>query len=104
MKPRAKQELTAIIYDKRGRVLSVGKNSYVKTHPRMLDFSKAVGLPDKQFLHAEIDAIIKCRDLSKAHKISVFRFNKQGGTLLAKPCVVCQSAIQSVGIGLIEHT
>ena len=104
MRPRVKQDLTAIIYDKRGRVLSIGKNSYIKTHPRMLDYSKAVGLPDKMFLHAEVDAIIKCRDLGKAHKISVYRFNKTGDTLLAKPCPVCQSAIEKAGIKLIEHT
>ena len=104
MRPRVKQDLTAIIYDKRGRVLSIGKNSYIKTHPRMLDYSKAVGLPDKMFLHAEVDAIIKCKDLSKAHKISVYRFNKVGDTLLAKPCPVCQSAIEKAGIKFIEHT
>lgn len=104
MKPRAKQDLTAIIYDKRGRVLSIGKNSYIKTHPKMLEYSKAVGLPDKKFLHAEVDAIIKCRDLSKAYKISIFRFNKHGSTLLAKPCPVCQSAIEQAGIKLVEYT
>ena len=31
MKP---QNIIATVYDRRGRVLAVGKNSYVKTHPK----------------------------------------------------------------------
>lgn len=99
-----KQEITAIIYDRKGRVLSVGKNSYVKTHPLQAKHAEKVGLPDKQFLHAEIHAITKCRDLSKAHRIVVTRYDKKGRPLLAKPCPVCQSAIESVGIEVIEWT
>lgn len=99
-----KQEITAIIYDRKGRVLSVGKNSYVKTHPLQAKHAEKVGLPDKQFLHAEIHAITKCRDLSKAHRIVVTRYDKTGRPLLAKPCPVCQSAIESVGIEVIEWT
>lgn len=97
-----KQEITAIIYDRKGRVLSVGKNSYVKTHTLQAKYAKKVGLPDKQFLHAEIHAISKCRDLDKAHKIVVTRFGKKGQPLLAKPCLICQSAIESVGIKIVE--
>jgi len=99
-----KQEITAIIYDRKGRVLSVGKNSYVKTHPLQAKHAEKVGLPDKQFLHAEIHAITKCRDLIKAHRIVVTRYDKKGQPLLAKPCPVCQSAIESVGIEVIEWT
>lgn len=99
-----KQEITAIIYDRKGRVLSVGKNSYVKTHTLQAKHAEKVGLPDKQFLHAEIHAITKCRDLSKAHRIVVTRYGKKGQPLLAKPCPVCQSAIESVGIDIIEWT
>ena len=99
-----KQEITAIIYDRKGRVLSVGKNSYVKTHPLQAKHAEKVGLPDKQSLHAEIHAITKCRDLSKAHRIVVTRYDKKGQPLLAQPCPVCQSALESVGIEVIEWT
>ena len=98
------QDITAIIYDRKGRVLSVGKNSYVKTHTLQAKHAKKVGLPDKQFMHAEIHAISKCRDLNKAHKIVVYRYGKRGQPLLAKPCLICQSAIESVGIEFIEWT
>ena len=98
------QELTAIIYDKRGRVLSIGKNDFIKTHPLQKKHAVQVGQPYKEFLHAEVAAIIKCRDLSKAHKIKVFRFGADGNPALAKPCAICCSAIEAAGIKYIEHT
>lgn len=98
------QDITAIIYDKRGRVLSVGKNSYIKTHPLQAKYAHKVGLPEKQYLHAEIAAIVRCRDLQKAHRIEVLRVGRDGSLLLAKPCPVCQTAIKAAGIKNIEHT
>lgn len=97
-------EITAIIYDKRGRVLSIGKNSYVKTHPLMKIHADRVGLPEKIFLHAEVHAIARCADLTKAHKIEVLRFDTNGKPKNAKPCPVCASAIQAAGIKHIIHT
>jgi tRNA(Arg) A34 adenosine deaminase TadA len=101
---KARTDITAIIYDKRGKILSIGKNSYTKTHPLMKVHGDKVGLPEKIFLHAEVHAIARCKDLSKAHKIVVLRFGKNGAPLIAKPCAICQSAIKSVGIEHIEHT
>lgn len=104
MKARAKQNLTAVIYDRKGRVLSIGQNSYIKTHPLQAKHANKVGLPDKHYLHAEVHAIVKCKDLSKAHKIFISRFGKEGQPLLAKPCPVCQSAIKAAGIEHVEYT
>jgi deoxycytidylate deaminase len=101
---KSRFSITAIIYDKRGRVLSIGKNSYVKTHPQMKIHACKVGLPHKEFLHAEVHAIVRCKQLEKAHKIVVMRFDKQGNEMNARPCPVCQSAILSAGISIIEHT
>ena len=101
---KARFDITAIIYDKRGKVLSIGKNSYVKTHPYQAKCAQRVGLPDKQFLHAEIHAIVRCRRLEKAHRIVVFRFDSEGQEKNAKPCPVCQSAIDAAGIKIVEHT
>ena len=67
----AKQNMTAIIYDKRGKVISVGQNSYVKTHPLQAKYAAIAGMPDRQFLHAEIHAIVKCKDLTRAYKTIV---------------------------------
>lgn len=101
---RQKQDITAIIYDKKGKVLSVGKNSYVKTHPKQARHANKVGLPEKVFLHAEMDAIIRCRNLNKAHRILVTRITRNGKYGNAKPCPVCSSAIKEAGIKNVEWT
>jgi tRNA(Arg) A34 adenosine deaminase TadA len=99
-----KHNLTAIIYDKKGRVLSIGKNSYVKTHPMMAKYANQVGEPQKLFLHAEIEAILRCKDLDKAYSIFVSRYNKHGHPALAAPCRVCQEAIKQSNIKKVFHT
>lgn len=99
-----KHSLKAIIFDKKGKVLSIGYNNYLKTHPYMAKLSAKQGMPQKIFLHAEVSAILKCHDLSKAHKILVTRIGKSGELLLAKPCKICQSAILAAGIKIIEHS
>jgi len=104
MSMNQKQNVTAILYDKRGRILSIGKNSYHKTHPLQAKSAKAVGENYKVFLHAEIDALVKAKNWNKAHKLVVTRFTKDGKPALAKPCKVCQYAINMVGIKRIEHT
>ena len=101
---KTRQNLTAIITDRNGNVLSIGKNSYVKTHPLQARHAAMMGVPDKIHLHAEIHAITLCKNLDKAYKISVFRYNSKGKTLLAKPCSICQSAIRSTGIKIVEYT
>lgn len=98
------QNVTAIIFDKKGNILSVGKNSYTKTHPLQFKHAKRVGLEKKIYLHAELDAIIKCKDLTKAHTIKVFRYFKNGKPANAKPCPICTDAIRFTPIKNIEHT
>ena len=100
----ARQIITAIIYDKRGRVLSIGKNSYVKTHPIMARLGHRVGRPLKVFIHAEVDAILKCPDLTKAHRIFISRISPNGTYGLAKPCPICELAIKEAGIKVVEYT
>lgn len=101
-----KHEVTAIIYDKRGNVLSIGKNSYTKSHVKMAKFSKQAGEPYKIWLHAEVSAIIKLKGsaLNKAYKISIFRYNAEGRPALACPCKACAIAISHTPIKVIEHT
>lgn len=89
-------------YDKRGRLLSVAENSYSKSHPEQKRLATLTGQPYKQFLHAEIAAIIRAR--KPVHRIMVIRVNKHGETRLAMPCVICQAAIAEAGIKIIEYT
>jgi len=99
-----KPNITAIIYNKKGHVLSIGKNSYIKTHPLQAWHAVMTDQPSRIYLHAEIDAIIKCRDLNKAYKIVVTRLNRRGATMLAKPCAICQSAISKTPLQVVEHS
>lgn len=99
-----KFQVTAIIYDKRGRVLSVGSNSYIKTHPLQAKHATQAGEPYKVFLHAEVHSITKCRDLSKAYRISIFRYLEDGSPADARPCPICCSALKAANIKIIEHT
>ncbi len=101
---RSKVNITAIIYDKHGKALSMGKNSYTKTHPIMLKHGTKVGRPQKIYLHAEVDAILKCRNINKAHKMVIHRYDKAGNPVSAKPCPVCMSVIALTPIEIIEHT
>jgi deoxycytidylate deaminase len=99
-----RQQVTAIIYDKRDRVLSIGQNSYIKSHPVQARHAKRVGCEHNIYLHAEIAAIIKCSDITRAYKIFISRYSSSGEQVLAKPCKICMSAISATPIKIIEHT
>ena len=89
--------IVAHAFDKRGRLIAVATNSYTKTHPLQSYFAEKVGHPDKQFLHAEIACLLRCK--SKAiHSLKVFRYGENGSLLCAKPCAICQEAINAFGI------
>ena len=100
----ARQNITALIYDRKGRLLSMGKNSYIKTHPYQAKLAAQAGLNDKIYLHAEIDALIRCKNWNKAHKIIITRIGKNGQPALAKPCPVCELALKNAGIQEVVHT
>jgi tRNA(Arg) A34 adenosine deaminase TadA len=91
---RHRYTIVAHCYDKRGRLLACATNSYTKTHPLQSFFAEKVGHPAKQFLHAEIAALLRCKD-KQVHMLKVWRYGKDGKLLCAKPCVICQEAIQA---------
>jgi tRNA(Arg) A34 adenosine deaminase TadA len=99
-----RHNITAIIYDRKGKILSIGKNSYIKTHPMQAKFAAQVGEAYKVFLHAEIHAITRCKKLSKAYSMTITRFNEDGSPALAKPCKICNSALKFSGIKFVRHT
>jgi len=97
------QTISAFVYDRKGRLLATGQNSYVKTHPLMAKTAASVGEPNKIFLHAEVAALVKC-DWTKAYRLLVTRYGKDGRPLLAKPCKVCHQLISQTNIKIVEHT
>jgi len=101
---RKQYKLIATIYDKKGRKLSQGENSYQKTHPYQTKLAKKAGRPGAIFLHAEIQALVRLKNKDKAHKIVIERYDSKGNPILAKPCEICSLALKEAGIGIIEHT
>lgn len=101
---KRKPHITAIIEDKRGNVLSIGRNSYTRTHVVQAKLAAKAGFPDRIYIHAEVDAIVRCRKINKAHTIKTFRYNAAGRPVLAKPCAICMSAIEATSIKRIIHT
>lgn len=76
---------------RRNRVVSVGINSYTKTHPTQSLFSKLAGQPKREYLHAEIAALLKApRD---SDTLVVIRTDRLGNFACAKPCPVCSLAL-----------
>ena len=96
--------IVATVYDKRGRKLTEGNNSYTKTHTLQAKFAVQVGLDDKIYLHAEISALSKLKKGQKPYRIFVERYKENGEPALAKCCKVCEAAVKAHGIKYIEYT
>lgn len=97
-----RQEVTALAYDRKGKLLSVGLNSYTKTHPLQAKFGRLTGRPNAIYLHAEMAALVKAK--GPVHKLVVMRYGANGRPLLSKPCEACQMAIREFGVTIVEHT
>lgn len=93
--------LVAIVLRAR-RVVGVGYNSYVKTHPRQRALAEKVGEPHRVYLHAEVAALRRAP--RNADTLVVVRINKAGGLCNAKPCPCCQLACDVFGIKTIIHS
>jgi len=90
---KKKVSVVSFLLDKKYQILSIGTNSYNKTHPTQALFAKRVGDEERVFLHAEIDALIKCKELHKVRYILVARVGRDGKIRNAKPCPICSAAI-----------
>jgi deoxycytidylate deaminase len=95
--------IIAKAFDKKGNLIAVGTNSYTKTHPLMLHFGKIAGLPEKTYVHAEVQALIRSRD-KQVYRLLVERYESDGTPALAKPCKVCQEALKAYGVTIVEYT
>lgn len=100
---QGERRLYSVIVDKRGRILSEGSNSYIKSHPLQAHYAERVDLEEKIFLHAEISALVRLRQ-GDPYKIFIARVDSKGNPMLAAPCEICQLAIREAGIEVVEHT
>lgn len=92
----------AAIADKKGQIISIGKNSFVKTHPKQRSYNLYRN-PNKIFLHAEIDALLKYKT-DNAYMMIVARVTKSGLIKNAKPCFGCFTAIMESNIKKVFYT
>jgi deoxycytidylate deaminase len=90
--PHPKQRMAAIVTDKRSIPLAKATNSPTKTHPEQAKFAKRAGKPKQVFLHAEISALVKNKNVA-GNTLYVLRLGKDNSIRLARPCPVCWEAI-----------
>lgn len=95
--------ITASCFDKKGRLISVGNNSYNKSHRIQAMYAMKAGEPLKINLHGEIQALINAKG-KDVHTLLVQRFDSKGNPRLAKPCKVCELAIRDYGVKKVIYT
>lgn len=98
-----KYRIAAIITDRRNKILSIGWNSYSKSHPEQLRWAKKNNNHHKIWLHAEISALVRCKDGIPYH-IYIARVYRNGQPAMASPCLLCADAIKHAGIKKVIYT
>jgi len=86
-----KHQIGAVLV-RRNRIISIGYNSYRKTHPKAEDHYG-------HFIHAEIHALIgvPSADLFDS-TIYVGRMNRLGAKGISKPCKHCEAVLRKSGV------
>jgi tRNA(Arg) A34 adenosine deaminase TadA len=97
-----RQRVVAVVMNPSGTIIGWGY-CQKKTHPLQAKF----GGDTKIYLHAEIDAIANALAVTQSFRLQgctlyVLRVKHSGYIGDAKPCPVCQSAIDRFGITRIE--
>jgi len=90
-----------VITNRKGHIISTGVNSR-KTHPLQGKYAIKAGIEHKIHLHAEISALVTCKE--EPHNIYIARITKGGNIGLSKPCPVCFMAIKESNIKNIFYT
>ncbi len=97
----SKKKVGAVLLSKNKVVVSA-TNLETKSHPLQARFAERVGLHEKIFLHAEIAALVKCKE--ECDTIVVARVNPQNKLRMAKPCPICSLALEEAGIHKVYYT
>lgn len=83
----------------RNKIVSVGRNYPLKTHPILRKYDK------HKTLHAEIDCMIGLdRSLSVGSTIYTYREDRNGNLKKSKPCLMCMSIMRELGIKKVFYT
>ena len=95
------KKVGAILLNK-NKVIVTATNLEKKSHPIQAKFAKKVGLGPKIYLHAEIAALVKCKE--ECDTIVVARVNSQNKLRNSKPCPICSLALKESGVSKIYYT
>jgi tRNA(Arg) A34 adenosine deaminase TadA len=97
--PNPGKRMGAVLH--RGKkALAYGINSFNKTHPIQCL------LPNKEYLHAEVAALLKRRHYDDIHscEMTVYRETGDGKPAMAKPCAQCQAILAEFGIRRVYYS
>jgi len=97
----SKKKVGAVLLNKNKVVVSA-TNLETKSHPIQARFAERVGLHQKIYLHAEISALVKCRE--ECDTIIVARVNPQEKLRNSRPCPICELALKEAGITKIHYS
>lgn len=99
----SKKKIGAVLLRK-NRVIITATNLEKKTHPLQASLAKKVGLKEKIYLHAEVNALIKSRE--KADTIVVARIGGHFHNELRNscPCKICQMALEMNNISRVIYS
>jgi len=95
-----RQKVWAVITDKRNHIITEAGNNYRRSHPLQKHFMTKAGRYLQEQCHAEIKALSLLQSMRlrvKGAKLFVARSSPSMESRLAKPCVICQEAINTLG-------
>lgn len=85
-----------VAVDEKHNVIAHAQNNPVKSHPKQKHFANIAGRPESIYLHAEIQALVKCR--TDPFSLYVVRLLADGGFGLSRPCPICKGAMKAAGV------
>lgn len=99
-----RKRVVAVLSDKRGKIVSIGINSYEKTCAKQARIAKRLGLDEKVYTHAESSALNQDK-MGKGYKLTVVRVDAHGELCYSAPCVICGERIkQAKNIKIVEYS
>lgn len=89
----SKKKIGAVLLRK-NKVIVTATNLEKKTHPLQATLAERVGLKEKIYLHAEINALIKAKESADTIVVARIGGHSHNELRMSKPCPICQMALE----------
>jgi tRNA(Arg) A34 adenosine deaminase TadA len=99
----SKKKIGAILLRK-NKVIVTATNLEKKTHPIQASFARKVGMKEKIYLHAEINALIKAKEDVDTIVVARIGGHSQNELRMSKPCPVCAAALEMSNVKKIIYS